>query len=86
MRKKTRQEGRFDDDVFIRINLFLYQVEANCHGLCSYEHREQQISELLTHALRKRLCSLKDLPKILHCAYRDNRKCCQNFGIGKMNE
>ncbi|VDN50379.1 unnamed protein product [Dracunculus medinensis] len=61
------------DDFFLHCCKQQQLVEANCHGLCSYEHREQQISELLTHALRKRLCSCLGMCNIEHLVDSDDK-------------
>ncbi|VDO35459.1 unnamed protein product [Haemonchus placei] len=48
-------------------------VPANCHSLCTYEHREHVAAETM----------IAYLSPILYCANqnRDNRKCCEFLGL-----
>ncbi|KAK5964332.1 DB module [Trichostrongylus colubriformis] len=58
-------------------------VPANCHSLCTYEHREHVAAETLIAAVQQDGCDLKYLSSILYCANqnRDNRKCCEFLGM-----
>ncbi|WKX92698.1 hypothetical protein Q1695_010605 [Nippostrongylus brasiliensis] len=58
-------------------------VPANCHSLCTYEHREHVAAEMLIAAVQQDGCDLKYLSSILYCANqnRDNRKCCEFLGM-----
>uniref|UniRef100_A0A183FX82 DB domain-containing protein n=1 Tax=Heligmosomoides polygyrus TaxID=6339 RepID=A0A183FX82_HELPZ len=58
-------------------------VPANCHSLCTYEHREHVAAETLIAAVQQDGCDLKYLSPILFCAHqnRDNRKCCEFLGM-----
>nr|CDJ84252.1 unnamed protein product [Haemonchus contortus] len=59
------------------------EVPANCHSLCTYEHREHVAAETMIAAVQQDGCDLKYLSPILYCANqnRDNRKCCEFLGL-----
>ncbi|EYB94458.1 hypothetical protein Y032_0171g304 [Ancylostoma ceylanicum] len=69
------------DDVFK--SCCQQHVPANCHSLCTYEHREHVAAETLIAAVQQDGCDLKYLSSILYCANqnRDNRKCCEFLGM-----
>ncbi|CAG9536124.1 unnamed protein product [Cercopithifilaria johnstoni] len=58
-------------------------VEPECHELCRYEANHEVAQLLLLKVLRKKKCSVNNIPAILYCASqnRDNRLCCRQFGL-----
>ncbi|CAJ0963927.1 unnamed protein product, partial [Mesorhabditis belari] len=69
------------DDLFL--SCCQQHVPANCHSLCTYEHREHVAAENLIQAVQQDGCDLKFLSNILYCANqnRDNRECCTHLGM-----
>ncbi|CAB3408483.1 unnamed protein product [Caenorhabditis bovis] len=69
------------DDVFV--SCCRQQVPAECHSLCTYEHREHVAAETLIQAVQQEHCDMKHLSAILYCANqnRDNRACCSHLGM-----
>uniref|UniRef100_A0A914WBW1 Domain of unknown function DB domain-containing protein n=1 Tax=Plectus sambesii TaxID=2011161 RepID=A0A914WBW1_9BILA len=72
---------RVADDVFL--SCCKQFVPSNCHGLCTYEHREEVASKQLIAAVKDSKCDMKHLSAILYCAAqnRDNRNCCKSLGL-----
>ncbi|CAI5437782.1 unnamed protein product [Caenorhabditis angaria] len=69
------------DDLFL--SCCRQQLPSNCHGLCTYEHREHVAAETLIQAIQQENCDMKHLSSLLYCANqnRDNRACCSHLGM-----
>ncbi|CAL2030163.1 unnamed protein product [Caenorhabditis brenneri] len=69
------------DDVFL--SCCRQQLPSECHGLCTYEHREHVAAETLIQAIQQEHCDMKYLSNLLYCANqnRDNRACCSHLGM-----